>query len=111
MMETPTPKFTMDNMLYQCCVSSAWREEYDMSTSTYTEYFPDGTTKLKTFETVDIPMDTELTLMNKFAALELIQKYCDNDAILIDAMNNHDTFATREYDGKTIVLGWNDRSK
>lgn len=105
------PLFTLDNMLYQMCVSSAWREEYDMSSSSYTEYFPDGTIRLRTFETVDIPMDTALNLINKFDALAMIQKYSDNDELVQSAMFNHDSFATREENGQTIVLGWNDRSK
>ena len=105
------PVFTVDNMLYQMCVSSAWREEFDTASATYTEYWPDGSVRLRSFETVDIPMDTELSLIDKFAALEIIQKYANNDDILISAMNNHDTFATRKGDAGNIVLGWNDRSK
>lgn len=104
-------KFTVDNMLYQMCVSSAWREEFDMQTSTYTEYHPDGTFRIRTFETVDIPMDTELTLIDKFKALEMIQKYTDNDEILISAMHNHNAYATRDSDKGLVVIGWNDRSR
>jgi hypothetical protein len=105
------PKFTVDNMLYQMCVSSAWREEFDMSTASYTEYHPDGSIRIRQFETVDIPMDTELTLMDKFSALELIQSYTDNDELIMSAMHNHNSFATREGDAGKIVMGWNDRSK
>jgi len=105
------PKFTIDNMMYQMCISSTWAEEYDMTTSTFTEYCHDGTIHRKTFETNDIPMDTELHLLDKFSALELISKYFDDDEILQSAMCDHDTFATRDIDGHTNVLGWNNRSK
>ena len=104
-------KFTLDNMLYQMCVSSTWREEFDMGSAAYTEYWPDGSVRVRQFETVDIPMDTELSLMDKFAALELVQKYCDNDDILVSAMNNLDSFATRKDGENTIVIGWNNRSR
>lgn len=104
-------KFTVDNMLYQMCVSSTWREEFDMATATYTEYHPDGSIRIRKFETVDIPMDTELTLTDKFTALEIIQSYTDNDELIMSAMTNHNAFATRDGENGKIVLGWNDRSK
>jgi hypothetical protein len=111
-MEDQPPKFTLDNMLYQMCVSSTWREEFDMKSAYYTEYWPNQEIHTRYFETVDIPMDTELTLMEKFAALELIQKYFDEDEVVISAMNNHNMFATRkDNDGNIIVIGWNDRSR
>ena len=109
--QQPLPKFTVENMLYQMCVSSAWREEFDVKSATYTEYWPNGELRMRQFETVDIPMDTELTLMEKYAALELIQKYFDEDEVVISAMNNHNMFATRKDGDKVIVLGWNDRSR
>lgn len=109
--EKQSPMFTVDNMLYQMCVSSAWRDEFDVSSATYTEYWPNGEIRMRTFETVDVPMDTELTLVNKFDALEMIQNMFDNDEILISAMNNHNAFATRVSDGNTIIVGWNDRSR
>jgi hypothetical protein len=56
-------------------------------------------------------MDTELSLIDKFSALEIIQKYFDNDDVVVSAMSNHDTFATRKGDAGNIVLGWNDRSR
>lgn len=105
-------KFTLDNMLYQMCVSSTWREEFDMKTAYYTEYWPNKEIHTRYFETVDIPMDTELTLIDKFTALELIQKYFDEDEVVISAMYNHNAFATRpDENGNLIVLGWNDRSR
>lgn len=105
------PIFTVDNMLYQMCVSSAWRDEFDVASATYTEYWPDGSVRLRSFETVDIPMDTELSLIDTYAALGIIQKYSDNDDLVVSAMHNHDTFATRKGETGDIVLGWNDRSK
>ena len=104
-------KFTVDNMLYQMCVSSTWRDEFDVGSATYTEYWPDGSVRMRTFETVDIPMDTVLSLIDKFSALDLIQKYCDSDDVIISAMNNHDSFATRTDGDRIIVVGWNNRSR
>ena len=103
--------FTVDNMLYQMCVNATWAEEYDSASSTYTEYCADGTIKTRTLETVDMPMDTELTLLDKFSALDIIDKMFDNQDVVISAMHMHDTFATRTVDGKTHVIGWNDRSR
>lgn len=104
-------KFTVDNMLYQMCVSSTWREEFDVESASYTEYWPDGSVRIRKFETVDIPMNTELSLMDKFTALDRIQQYCDSDEVVISAMNNHDSFATRTDGDSIIVLGWNNRSR
>lgn len=109
--EQQQPKFTVDNMLYQMCVSSAWREEFDVKSASYTEYWSNGEIRLRHFETVDIPMDTEITLMEKYAALELIQKYFAEDEVVISAMNNHNMFATRKDGDNVVVIGWNDRSK
>jgi len=103
--------FTVDNMLYQMCVNATWAEEYDAASSTYTEYCADGSIKCRTLETVDLPMDTILTLVDKYTALDIINKMFDEQDVVISAMHNHDTFATRKVDGKVHVLGWNDRSK
>lgn len=104
-------QFTVDNMLYQMCVNATWAEEYDSATSEYTEYCADGTIKSRTFETVDLPMDTVLNLVDKFTALDIINNMFDDQEIVISAMHNHDTFATRNVGGKVHVIGWNDRSK
>lgn len=104
-------KFTVDNMLYQMCVNSTWAEEYDSATSAYTEYCADGSIKRRTFETVDLPINTELTLVDKFTALDIINNMFDDQDVVISAMHDHDTFATREVDGNVHVLGWNNRSR
>jgi len=114
-------KFTIDNMLYEMCVNPLGlfshdgkdsRDNFDAKTAFFTEYRPDGTMDRYNIESVKLPMNTPLDLIDKWTAISLISEYFGGSYDVADnAQLAYDRFATREVDGQKYVYGWYDRSK
>lgn len=104
--------FNVDAMLYQMCVNPVCGNDFDMLSAYYTEIMPDGTRMRYNFESVNMPMETELTLIDRDSAIDLLNKYThENYDIIEDIMLSYDMFATRKVDGKDVLYCWYDRSK
>lgn len=105
------PKFTVDAMMYMMCTNPLAGNEFDITSAYFSEYRPDGTVGRYNIETVELAADTELKLVTKESALDLIYEYTKSDEYVENAMLSYDMFAQRIVDGRVYLYGWYDRSK